>query len=95
LRAAGRPNRPALLAGERGNIPGASQNSRAARLYASDYPHSGCQFPDSVDNILAWTSLDRDTREKLLWGKRHALLPARGAEGAARAAVRPRRPRHL
>jgi predicted TIM-barrel fold metal-dependent hydrolase len=37
-------------------------------MYASDYPHSECQFPDSVDNILAWTSLDRDTPEKLLWG---------------------------
>ena len=37
-------------------------------MYASDYPHSECQFPDFVDNILAWTSLDRDTREKLLWG---------------------------
>jgi hypothetical protein len=37
-------------------------------MYASDYPHSECQYPDSVDNILAWTSLDRDTRERLLWG---------------------------
>ena len=23
-------------------------------MYASDYPHSECQFPKSVDNILAW-----------------------------------------
>jgi hypothetical protein len=22
-------------------------------MYASDYPHSECQFPNSVDNVLA------------------------------------------
>jgi predicted TIM-barrel fold metal-dependent hydrolase len=37
-------------------------------MYASDYPHSECQFPNSVDNILAGTSLDGDTRKKLLSG---------------------------
>ena len=26
-------------------------------MYASDYPHSECQFPDSIDNILAWQTL--------------------------------------
>ena len=36
-------------------------------MYASDYPHSECQFPDSIDNILAWTSLEPGTRKKLLW----------------------------
>jgi len=36
-------------------------------MYASDYPHSECQFPESIDNILAWTSLKQDTRKKLLW----------------------------
>ena len=36
-------------------------------MYASDYPHSECQFPDSVDNILAWRSLKSETRQKLLW----------------------------
>ena len=36
-------------------------------MYASDYPHSECQFPDSVDNILRWGSLKPDTRRKLLW----------------------------
>ena len=35
--------------------------------YASDYPHSECQFPESVDNILAWSTLDPDQRKKLLW----------------------------
>lgn len=37
-------------------------------MYASDYPHSECRFPNSVDNIPAGTRLDRDTREKLLSG---------------------------
>ena len=37
-------------------------------MYASDYPHSECQFPNSVDNILAWSSLDADRRNKLFWG---------------------------
>jgi uncharacterized protein len=36
-------------------------------MYASDYPHSECQFPDSVDNILAWSSLAPETRKKLMW----------------------------
>jgi predicted TIM-barrel fold metal-dependent hydrolase len=37
-------------------------------MYASDYPHSECQFPESIDNVLAWSSLMPDTRQKLLWG---------------------------
>jgi len=37
-------------------------------MYASDYPHSECQFPNSIDNILAWSSLKPDTQKKLLWG---------------------------
>jgi predicted TIM-barrel fold metal-dependent hydrolase len=36
-------------------------------MYASDYPHSECQFPHSVDNILAWSSVSEDTRQKLFW----------------------------
>ncbi len=36
-------------------------------MYASDYPHSECQFPESIDNILAWQTLKPDTRKKLLW----------------------------
>jgi predicted TIM-barrel fold metal-dependent hydrolase len=36
-------------------------------MWGSDYPHSECQFPDSVDNILKWSSLGPDTRRKLLW----------------------------
>jgi predicted TIM-barrel fold metal-dependent hydrolase len=37
-------------------------------MYASDYPHSECQFPDSVSNILEWSSLNADRQRKLLWG---------------------------
>ena len=29
-------------------------------MYASDYPHSECQFPNSVANILAWSSVARN-----------------------------------
>jgi predicted TIM-barrel fold metal-dependent hydrolase len=36
-------------------------------MYASDYPHSECQFPNSVDNILAWRSLEPETMRKLVW----------------------------
>jgi predicted TIM-barrel fold metal-dependent hydrolase len=36
-------------------------------MWGSDYPHSECQFPDSIDNILRWSSLTPDTRRKLLW----------------------------
>jgi len=36
-------------------------------MYASDYPHSECQFPNSVDNVLKWSSLKPDTQKKLLW----------------------------
>jgi hypothetical protein len=35
-------------------------------MYASDYPHSECQFPNSIDNILAWQSLTGEQRGKLL-----------------------------
>ena len=45
-------------------------------MYASDYPHSECQFPNSVDNILAWQSLKGDTKKKLLCGQRRPLLQA-------------------
>jgi hypothetical protein len=36
-------------------------------MYASNYPHSECQFPDSVSNILAWKSLGAERQRKLLW----------------------------
>lgn len=36
-------------------------------MYASDYPHSECQFPNTVSNILAWKTLQPDVQKKLLW----------------------------
>jgi predicted TIM-barrel fold metal-dependent hydrolase len=36
-------------------------------MYASDYPHPECHFPDSVDHVLNWPSLQPDTKHKLLW----------------------------
>jgi uncharacterized protein len=36
-------------------------------MYASDYPHPECHFPDSVDHVLGWSSLKPQTRQKLLW----------------------------
>jgi predicted TIM-barrel fold metal-dependent hydrolase len=36
-------------------------------MYGSDYPHSECQFPNSVDNILKWSSVKPDAKRKLLW----------------------------
>ena len=36
-------------------------------MYASDYPHPECQFPNTVSNILAWKSLKPETQHKLLW----------------------------
>ncbi len=36
-------------------------------MYASDYPHSECQFPDTVDNFLRW-NLKPETQAKLMAG---------------------------
>jgi len=36
-------------------------------MYASDYPHSECQFPNSIENILAWRTLKPETQKKLFW----------------------------
>ncbi|PYM90704.1 MAG: hypothetical protein DME04_21905 [Candidatus Rokuibacteriota bacterium] len=36
-------------------------------MYASDYPHSECHFPNSIDDVLGWSSLKPETRQKLLW----------------------------
>jgi predicted TIM-barrel fold metal-dependent hydrolase len=35
-------------------------------MYASDYPHFECRFPNSVDYFLKWT-LDDELRRKLFW----------------------------
>ena len=43
-------------------------------MYASDYPHSECQFPDSVDNILAWENSEARYEEKAAVGQREPVL---------------------
>ena len=35
-------------------------------MYASDYPHMECRFPNSTDYFLNW-SLDDDLKRKMLW----------------------------
>jgi uncharacterized protein len=37
-------------------------------MYASDYPHSECQFPDSVANVLEWSAMGEGRMRKLLAG---------------------------
>ena len=36
-------------------------------MYASDYPHSECHFPESIDEVMGWTSLSQETKQKLFW----------------------------
>ena len=36
-------------------------------MYASDYPHSECQFPETVSNFLAW-NVRSEARRKLMGG---------------------------
>jgi predicted TIM-barrel fold metal-dependent hydrolase len=36
-------------------------------MYASDYPHSECQFPETVGNFLKW-EMPQETRAKLMAG---------------------------
>jgi len=42
-------------------------------MYASDYPHPECRFPDSVDHFLGWESLTGDQNGRCS-GKPGALL---------------------
>ena len=54
---------------ERGHVPnGRRILGDGVLMYASDYPHSEWQFPNSIDDVLAWTRLDRNTQEKQFWG---------------------------
>ena len=46
-------------------------------MYASDYPHAECLFPDSVDHVMGWQSLGEDTRRKLFWDNAARLYGAR------------------
>ena len=35
-------------------------------MYASDYPHMECRFPESVNYFMNWDMSD-ETRRKLFW----------------------------
>ena len=37
-------------------------------MYASDYPHAECKFPNSPARVLGWESISPDRMEKLMWG---------------------------
>jgi predicted TIM-barrel fold metal-dependent hydrolase len=36
-------------------------------MFSTDYPHSECHFPDSIDQVLGWSSLKLETQKKLFW----------------------------
>lgn len=36
-------------------------------MYASDYPHAECKFPDSPSRVLGWDSISPDRMKKLMW----------------------------
>ena len=36
-------------------------------MYASDYPHAECRFPESTDQVLAWKSPGDEVMRKMLW----------------------------
>jgi predicted TIM-barrel fold metal-dependent hydrolase len=42
-------------------------------MYASDYPHMECRFPDSVNYFLGW-DLSDELRRKLFWENPVRLL---------------------
>jgi predicted TIM-barrel fold metal-dependent hydrolase len=42
-------------------------------MYASDYPHSECQFPETVGNFLKW-NMPAGTRAKLMSGNAARLF---------------------
>mgnify|MGYP001189313411 CR=1 FL=1 len=36
-------------------------------MYASDYPHAECEFPNSPTKVLGWESIPSHSRPKLMW----------------------------
>jgi predicted TIM-barrel fold metal-dependent hydrolase len=43
-------------------------------MYQSDYPHPGCEFPNSPDVVLGWTSLGRETLARIMGGNAERYL---------------------
>jgi predicted TIM-barrel fold metal-dependent hydrolase len=52
-------------------------------MFATDYPHSECWFPKSVDSVLAWTSISETARRKLLWDNAARCYRRYGARALA------------
>lgn len=36
-------------------------------MFSSDYPHAESRFPNSVDLVVGWGGLTRETKQKLFW----------------------------
>jgi predicted TIM-barrel fold metal-dependent hydrolase len=36
-------------------------------MYASDYPHAECEFPDSPSRVMGWKSIPEPSMKKLMW----------------------------
>ena len=36
-------------------------------MFGTDYPHTECWFPKSVDTILGWSTISDEAKRKLLW----------------------------
>ncbi len=49
-------------------------------MFSSDYPHAESRFPDSVDIVTKWDSLDEATKRKLFWDNAVACFGAKGME---------------
>ena len=47
-------------------------------MFSSDYPHAESRFPDSVDIVLGWDSLDADAKRKLFWDNAAQCFGAKG-----------------
>src|SRR2546426_683599 len=37
-------------------------------MFGTDYPHTECWFPKSVETILGWHTISDEAKRKLLWG---------------------------
>ena len=42
-------------------------------MFATDYPHTECWFPISVDTVLGWNSISEESKRKMLWDNGVAL----------------------
>ncbi|MCH7609040.1 MAG: hypothetical protein IIC94_10840, partial [Chloroflexi bacterium] len=43
-------------------------------MYASDYPHAECEFPDSPSRVLGWKSIPPASMKKLMWDNAQRFL---------------------